>query len=439
MSTFVLPELGENVASGTVARVLVQVGDTITRDQGVVELETDKATVEVPSTVAGVVRSIALKPGDKVSVGMPVLEVEDSGAEAPAAATPAGAVQSAATSAPEPGGPLPAPVAAPVPVPPAPVPPPPVVVPFPAPAVRTGIAPASPRVRRLAREVGVDVNLVPGTGLDGRITQHDVKTFAARALMGLAVPAPVPAGQPAPRPLPDAAKWGEVERQPMSSVRRATAVHLSHAWTTIPHVTQVEKADITEMEAIRKRFAPDVEAAGGKLTMTAILVKILAGAVRQFPQFNACVDMAAEEIVYRKYINVGVAVDTDRGLIVPVVRHADQKNLTQIAVDVQALAARARDKKLSPDDMSGGGISISNLGGIGGTAFTPIVNWPEVAILGVSRGAMEPVWKSGAFEPRLMLPLSLSYDHRIIDGADAMRFLRWIADTLEQPYRLALV
>ena len=224
----------------------------------------------------------------------------------------------------------------------------------------------------------------------------------------------------------------------MSSVRRATAVHLAHAWATVPQVTQADKADITELEAVRKRLAPDVEAQGGKLTMTAILVKVLAVAVRQFPQFNACVDMAAEQVVFRQYVNVGVAVETDRGLLVPVVKDADRKGLGAIAVEVQALAVKARDRKLSLDDMSGGGISISNLGGIGGTHFTPIVNWPEVAILGVSRGAMEPVYRNGAFEPRLMLPLSLSYDHRLIDGADGIRFLRWVSETLEAPHRLAL-
>ncbi|MGE3577326.1 MAG: 2-oxo acid dehydrogenase subunit E2 [Vicinamibacterales bacterium] len=435
MSTLVLPELGENVASGTVARLLVSVGDTIAKDQGVVELETDKATVEVPSTVAGVVTSIAIAPGDKVKVGMPVLEVEEAAAPDRPAVT-ALADGGASAPAPQPAQVAPSeaarPAAAVVPQTPS------VVVPFAVPPVRGGVAPASPRVRRLAREVGVDVNAVSGTGLEGRITQHDVKAFASRALAAL-VAAPPAAAAPAPRALPDASRWGEVERQPMSSVRRATAVHLSQAWATIPHVTQVDKADITEIEAIRKRFAADVEAAGGKLTMTAILVKVLAAAVRQFPQFNACVDMAAEEIVFRKYVNVGVAVDTDRGLLVPVVRNADRKGLTQISLDVQTLAAKARDKKLGLDDMSGGGISISNLGGIGGTSFTPIVNWPEVAILGVSRGAMEPVWRNGAFEPRLMLPLSLSYDHRLIDGADAIRFLRWIIETLEQPHRLALV
>lgn len=445
MSAFVLPELGENVASGTVARVLVNVGDSIAKDQGVVELETDKATVEVPSTVAGVVRSIAIKPGDKVTVGTLVLEVDDATAvpAAHAAAVPLEVPVRTELEAKPGGGPasthaLATPAAPAVfePVPTSNTPA--VVVPFPSASVRSGIAPASPRVRRLAREIGVDVNAVTGTGPEGRITQHDVKAFATRALSAL-VAAPPAAAAPAHKALPDASRWGEVERQPMSSVRRATAVHLSHAWATIPHVTQVDKADITEIEAIRKRFAADVEAAGGKLTMTAILVKVLAAAVQQFPQFNACVDMAAEEVVYRKYVNVGVAVDTDRGLLVPIVRNADRKGLTQISIDVQTLAAKARDRKLSLDDMSGGGISISNLGGIGGTSFTPIVNWPEVAILGVSRGAMEPVWKKGAFEPRLMLPLSLSYDHRLIDGADAIRFLRWIVETLEQPYRLALV
>lgn len=225
----------------------------------------------------------------------------------------------------------------------------------------------------------------------------------------------------------------------MSPVRRATAEHLTHAWNVIPHVTQVDKADVTELEALRKANSKAVEAAGGKLTMTAILVRVLAGAVKAFPQFNASIDRTTEEIILKKYVHVGVAVDTDRGLLVPVIRDVDRKTLTQIAVEVQEAAAKARDRKLSRDEMSGGGISLSNLGGIGGTSFTPIVNWPEVAILGVSRGATEPVYRSGTFEPRLMLPLSLSYDHRVIDGADAIRFLRWIVQVLEEPFRLSLM
>ncbi|MEQ1897714.1 MAG: 2-oxo acid dehydrogenase subunit E2 [Vicinamibacterales bacterium] len=431
MTTFTLPELGENVAAGTVSRVLVQVGDTIARDQGVLELETDKATVEVPSAVAGVVQSIAVKKGDKVSAGMPVLVVSGD-QPAPVAAVPAEAAVSATPTAPD--SPVQAVPAQTVPVQTVPATPERAEV-----RARGSIAPASPRVHRLAREIGVSIHDVAGTGAEGRITQQDVKAHATRALSGPGLTGPAGLSQPTARALPDPAKWGEVDRQPMSSVRRATAVHLAHAWATVPQVTQADKADITELEEIRKRLAPDVEARGGKLTMTAILVKVLAAAVREYPQFNAAVDMAAEQIVFKRYVNVGVAVDTDRGLLVPVVRNADRKGLADIAIEIQGLAGKARDKKLTLDEMSGGGISISNLGGIGGTHFTPIVNWPEVAILGVSRGSKEPVFRNGAFEPRLMLPLSLSYDHRLIDGADGIRFLRWIVETLEQPFRLALV
>jgi pyruvate dehydrogenase E2 component (dihydrolipoamide acetyltransferase) len=225
----------------------------------------------------------------------------------------------------------------------------------------------------------------------------------------------------------------------MSNVRRTTSERLSHAWTTIPHVTQFDKADITAMEELRKAYREQVHNAGGNLTVTAMLVKIIATAVGQFPQFNASLDPQAEEIVYKKYVHVGVAVDTERGLLVPVVRNADQKNITQIAIEVHQAAEKARARKLTLEDMSGGGITISNLGGIGGTYFTPIVNWPEVAILGVSRGIIEPVWRNGTFEPRQLLPLSLSYDHRVIDGADAMRFLRWVVQAIEQPFLLSLL
>jgi pyruvate dehydrogenase E2 component (dihydrolipoamide acetyltransferase) len=239
--------------------------------------------------------------------------------------------------------------------------------------------------------------------------------------------------------LPDFEKWGAVERQPMSNIRRKTAEHLSHAWTTIPHVTQFDKADITPMEELRSKFRKQVEQAGGNLTVTAVLVKVMAAAVKQFPQFNASLDAANGAIVYKKYVNVGVAVDTEFGLLVPVIRNADQKNITQIAVELHGLSEKARAKKLTLDEMSGGGISISNLGGIGGTYFTPIVNWPEVAVLGVSRGIVEPVWRNDKFEPRQLLPLSLSYDHRVIDGADAMRFLRWVVQAIEQPFLLSLL
>jgi pyruvate dehydrogenase E2 component (dihydrolipoamide acetyltransferase) len=224
----------------------------------------------------------------------------------------------------------------------------------------------------------------------------------------------------------------------MSNIRRVVAERLSYAWTTIPHVTQFDKADITAMEELRKQYREQVAKAGGNLTVTAMLVKVLATAVQKFPQFNTSVDMPSGEIIYKKYVNVGVAVDTDRGLLVPVVRNADKKNINQIAIEINQLAEKARDRKLTIEDMSGGGITISNLGGIGGTYFTPIVNWPEVAILGVSRGVAEPVWRNDTFEPRQMLPLSLSYDHRVIDGADAMRFLRWVVEAIEQPFLLSL-
>jgi pyruvate dehydrogenase E2 component (dihydrolipoamide acetyltransferase) len=302
------------------------------------------------------------------------------------------------------------------------------------------VAPAAPSVRRMARELGVDLHQVTGTGPNGRISQDDVKAFTKTVMASLGgggqrAVATVSGGSVA---LPDFSKWGAVERKAMSGIRRKTSEHLSHAWTTIPHVTQFDKADITNLEAVRKQYRAEVEKAGGNLTVTSIACKVVASALKVFPQFNASVDAAGEAIVYKKYVHVGIAVDTENGLLVPVVRNADQKNLTQISVDIQALADKAKARKLTLDEMSGGSMSISNLGGIGGTAFTPIVNWPEVAILGISRGGMEPKWNGTAFEPRQMLPLSLSYDHRLIDGADAIRFLRWVVDALENPFALAL-
>jgi pyruvate dehydrogenase E2 component (dihydrolipoamide acetyltransferase) len=453
MTEFKIPELGENVASGDVTRVLVKVGDTIAPDQPVVELETDKATIEVPSSVAGVVKEIKVKKGDKVKVGAVVLTVDvPSGAPAASASAP---VEAPAASAVAPD-PLPAAAPAPSPAPVAAATGPTRVVPMPvrpasevaAPVVpakvdgeRHPAAPASPAVRRLAREIGVDINAVQGTGPGGRITQEDVKEHARRILSSVGSAGAAAGGMVARagRPLPDFQKWGEVERQPWSNIRRSTAEHLSYAWTTIPHVTQFDKADVGALEELRKQYKEKVAKAGGSLTITAMLVRVLATAVRKFPQFNASIDTDRGELVYKGYVNVGVAVDTDRGLLVPVIRDADTKNIMEIAIELQRLAERARDKKLSLDEMSGGGITISNLGGIGGTYFTPIVNWPEVAILGVSRGATEPVWKDGRWEPRQMLPLSLSYDHRVIDGADAMRFLRWVVEAIEQPFLLSLV
>jgi pyruvate dehydrogenase E2 component (dihydrolipoamide acetyltransferase) len=474
MAEFKVPELGENVAGGDVTRVLVKVGDTISLEQPVLELETDKATVEVPSSVGGRVTDIKVKAGDKVKVGAVVLVVEDGAAAGGAQASPEKAKdepeRGAAPEAPKADGAKPKAD----------------VVSMPArqaaesakaaprmeaagtqPAAkpqgsggRTAAAakapaaypaaPAAPSVRRLAREIGVSIDEVQGTGPAGRISEEDVKEHARRILSsvppigGSAPTAGAPAARPAPT-LPDFSRWGEVERQPMSNIRRTTSERLSYAWNTVAHVTQFDKADITAMEELRRKYREQVNAAGGNLTVTAMLVKVIATAVKQFPQFNSSLDPQSNEIIFKKYVNVGVAVDTDRGLLVPVVRNADQKNITQIAIDVHQLAEKARSRKLTLEDMSGGGITISNLGGIGGTYFTPIVNWPEVAILGVSRGVMEPVWRAstgsgqGTFEPRQMLPLSLSYDHRVIDGADAMRFLRWVVEAVEQPFLLSLL
>jgi len=304
----------------------------------------------------------------------------------------------------------------------------------PVPAPEASPAPAAPSVRRMARELGVDINTVPGSGPAGRITIEDVKTQAKQLVTAAAARTAVPDAEP----LPDFTKWGEVERQPMRAVRRKTAQHVLAAWRTIPHVTQHDLADITALEDVRKRYAKLAEGAGGALTVTAIAVKVVAAALKVFPKFNASIDPAAEEIIYKKYVNIGVAVDTDRGLLVPVIRDADTKNIVQISVELSQLSEKARTRKIAIEEMQGGSFSISNLGGIGGTLFTPIVNAPEVAILGISRARMEPVYKDGAFVPRLLLPLSLSYDHRVIDGADGIRFVRWIAEALEQPFLLAL-
>jgi pyruvate dehydrogenase E2 component (dihydrolipoamide acetyltransferase) len=299
--------------------------------------------------------------------------------------------------------------------------------------------PAAPHVRRLAREIGVDIHSVQGSGPGGRISEDDVKLHAKNVLAVATTAAQAPrAGQFVAPELPDFAKWGKIERVSMRGVRRKTAEHLWQAWNTIPHVTQQDRADITELEQLRARFAPRAEEAGGKMTVTAIALKVCASALKVFPQFNASIDMRNEEIIYKQYINVGVAVDTDRGLLVPVIRDVEKKNIVELAAELTQLSKKAKDKKLTPEEMTGGTFTITNLGGIGGTGFSPIVNFPEVAILGLSRSRMEPEWVNNKFEPRLILPLSLSYDHRLIDGADAARFLRWIAEAFEQPFLLSV-
>jgi len=444
---FKIPELGENVEKGDVVRVLVKVGDTVSVDQSVLELETDKATIEVPSSVGGKVAEIKVKAGDKVKVGQVVLVVDGASAssapaapaakpavaETPAAKPVEAAKPADAPKAAESPKPKPAPVVDITSARPAQAPPRPEAPAAAASAAAIELAspvPAAPSVRRYARELGVDIASVPGTGPGGRIGQDDVKDHVKATLSG---------GLPSAGAveLPDFSKWGEVDVRPMSNIRRKTAEHLSIAWRA-PHVTQHDKADITSLEEFRQTYGPRVEKAGGKLTVTAILVKIVATALAKFPQFASSVDMARNQIVFKKYCHIGLAVDTPNGLLVPVIRDADRKTITQIATELATLSQKARDKKLSLDEMAGSVISITNLGGIGGTAFTPIINQPEVAILGVSRAAIEPVWKDTQFVPRHMLPLSLSYDHRAIDGADAARFLRFVAEGLEQPLTMTL-
>jgi pyruvate dehydrogenase E2 component (dihydrolipoamide acetyltransferase) len=433
---FRLPELGENIESGDVLKVLVSVGDIIAPNQAVLELETDKATIEVPSPFGGIVKSVHVKGGEKLKVGGLILTVEESGGapavrkeETKAEAPPKVERKPEKTPEvrPEPAR-APQPAAAVVASPPAPT--------AAGPQVAREAAPASPSVRRLARELSVDINEVAGSGAGGHITEEDVK---AHVRSTMTTPAAVRPGAPAPTvPLPDFSKWGEIERQPMRAVRRKTAAHLSYAWSTIPHVTHFDKADITELEQLRKQHEDRAEAGGAKLTVTAIAMKVIASALRMFPQFASSMDLPREELIYKKYCHIGVAVDTDRGLLVPVIRDVDKKNILELSAELALLAEKARNRKVTPEDMEGGVFTITNLGGIGGTNFSPIVNSPEAAILGIARARMEPVFVNGMFQPRLMLPLSLSYDHRVIDGADAARFLRWVAEALEQPSLLPL-
>jgi len=420
---FKVPDLGENVESADVINVLVKKGDTISKDQGVIEIETDKATIEVPSSVEGKIIQLNVKSGDKVKVGDVLMKVETS-VEAPAEKMPIEEKEEPKKKEKEekpqgrdgeveelkPGE-----------------------HDYQPPILR-GSAPAAPSVRRIARELGVDINKVPGSGEDGRISMDDVKAYVKKIMtrksegIGLGIQKEA---------LPDFSKYGKIERVAMSKIREKTATHLSYAWAVTPHVTQFDKTDITEFEKDRKELSKKVEEHGAKLTVTGILIKIIAEGLKKFPQFNSSIDMEKKEVIYKKYINIGLAVDTEYGLLVPVIKNADKKNLIDISVELNTLAEKARIKKLSLEEMQGGCFTITNLGGIGGTYFTPILNSPEVAILGVSRGNYEPIYnKEGKFEPRLMLPLSLSYDHRIIDGADAIRFLRWVCEALEEPLKI---
>ena len=415
---FVLPELGENIESADVVNLMVNIGDVIEKDQGILEIETDKATIEVPSNISGKVVEVLIKAGDKAKVGQVIIKVETSEVKEEKEEVKKTDIEAKTEEKEEEKLSLTGERKSIHPMELDEQPP-----------ILRGAAPAAPSVRRIAREIGVDINKVPGTGPNGRISMDDVKAYSKKLhesrgeSVGLGIKA---------ESLPDFSKFGEIKNESMTNIRKKTADHLSYAWATIPHVTQFDKADITNLEKTRKELNKEVKDSGTKLTVTAILVKVLVEALKEFPQFNSSIDMEKKEIIYKNYFNIGIAVDTEFGLIVPVLKNADKKSLTEISVEMNELAEKARNKKIGLDDLQGGCFTVTNLGGIGGTYFSPIVNSPEVAILGVSRGSIEPVWNGhGVFEPRLMMPLSLSYDHRIIDGADAIRFLRFVVEALE--------
>ena len=424
---FKLPEVSDGVKTVDIAEIKVKAGDVVTKGQVVMDLETEKAVVELECPHAGTVAKVLVSAGQTVAIGTPLLSIE------------AGAVVQASS--------LPTPVAPAAVTPPKPAASAPIAQPTTAPKAVTSVAtnaastddrppaPAGPATRRLARDLGVDLHQVTGTGPGGRITQEDVQNYVKNILEGRAS-APVGGGLIATPPLPDFSQFGPIERQAQNKIAKVSATNLSMAWQTIPHVTQHDLFDITELEEARKRFGETLGKNGPKVTMTAIVMKALIPALKAFPHVNASLDSAKGELVLKQYYNIGCAVDTPIGLLVPVVKNVDQKSIVQIAADLADLAARAREKKLKPDEMSGATFTITNLGGIGGTGFTPIVNWPEVAILGLSRSRTELKLHGGAVVERLMLPLSLSYDHRVINGADGARFVAKLGSMLNDFFAL---
>jgi pyruvate dehydrogenase E2 component (dihydrolipoamide acetyltransferase) len=418
-----LPELAEGVTSAVVVAMRVKPGDTVVADQIVAELENEKATAELPIPFSGTVQEIFKKPGDNINVGDPLLSVEVAGeSEArsnEAENAPKEKIETQKKKTEQSSETVPA----------------------------EWLLPAGPESRRLARELGVDLKLVTGTGPEGRITPEDVKYQSLPIHQGeqdldrkktsslSKEMSPAPAISPE---LPDFSKWGDIEEQPMSGVRRKTASVVALSWREIPHVTQHDQADITDLDVIRNEWQSKAQEAGVKLTVTAILLKVTAAALKKYPRFNCSVDMENHKLIYKKYIHLSVAVDAGHGLLTPVIRNADEKSIFAIATELASLSAKARDKRLLVEEMAGGTFSVSNLGGQGTLAFNPIVTWPQVAVLGVGSADMKPVWRDDQFVPRKILPLFLSYDHRANDGADAARFLRFIAEAAERPLKLIM-
>ena len=426
---FKLPEVSEGVTSADIAEILVSEGDVIEAGQLIAEIETEKAVAEVPCPTAGTVTKIHVSPGETVPIGGLLLTIDPSASEAPSADS---------TSKPAPQKETPTPAASK---------PTEAVKPFE--QKKTAVvsapvssnnkdrppAPAGPATRRLARDLGVDLYSVAGSGPGGRITQEDVQEHVKK-IMSSGATAASGTGAIQPPPLPDFSKFGEIRREPLNKLGKTAAKHLAMSWNIIPHVTQHDIADITEIEVARKHFLKGRGKDGPKVTMTAIAIKAAVTALKAFPKFNSSLDPETMEIIYKEYFNIGVAVDTENGLVVPVVRNADEKTIIEIAEDITDLATKARDRKLKIEEMSGATFTITNLGGIGGTSFTPIVSYPEVAILGMSRGRKEWQFIEGEPVERMTLPLSLSYDHRVVNGADAARFIVKLSSMLSDPFTL---
>jgi pyruvate dehydrogenase E2 component (dihydrolipoamide acetyltransferase) len=428
-----MPELGENVESGDIVDVKVPVGAVVREGQPLLEVEAEKSTVEVPSPSAGRITTVLVKKGDKVKTGQTLFVIEPGAAgsgpvaqskqSAPAAALTAERVQAGPSQMASPPS-----ESAKAPVPKG-------TDGFQSSPKSEAVVPAGPATRRLARELGIDLAKVHGTASGGRVTQEDVKAFVKELASGTSQPIGSGGGfAPTAPPLPDFGKWGPVERKSIDQVRRKTAQQVSLAWSLIPHVTHNDLADITDLDVFRKHESNSL-----KLTVTAFALKAVAIALKQFPQFNSTLDLANNQLILKQYYHIGLAVDTDRGLLVPVLRNVDKKSVQELAKEMAEIADQARQKKLAADAMRGGTFTITNIGGIGGTSFTPIINYPEVAILGLGRGRLQPVYQGdGKITPRLLLPLSLSYDHRVIDGADAARFTRYLVEMLENPLVMLL-
>jgi pyruvate dehydrogenase E2 component (dihydrolipoamide acetyltransferase) len=427
-----LQALKENVDTVEVNAVKVTAGDVVTKDQPLLEVQADKAALEVPSPMDGRVTKILVKPGDQINIGQVYCVIDSGNGEPAKPEQPAAQAREIKKEAPPPAPQPVRPVVAPLHKPQQPV----IERPSPAPPpAQEKIVPAGPATRRLARELGVDLRQVHGSGRHGRVVEEDIKEYVRQLASGAAMAAPVAGPGVQPPPLPNFEEWGTIEAQPLGAVRKATGRQMSLAWSLIPHVTQHDLADITDLETFRKQQA---ESKGPKLTVTAFVLRACAVALREFPTFNASIDLAGGRLILKRYYHLGVAVDTEGGLLVPVLRDVDKKHVRELAEELNAIAQRARERKLESSELKGGTFTITNLGGIGGTAFTPIVNWPEVAILGLSRSRLEPVVRGGQIVPRLMLPLSLSYDHRVIDGAAAARFTRRLAELLENPLMMLL-